>query len=61
MAFLLSGAPVAEALCQRIRAGAQLLRQRDVIPTVAIVRVGERPADLSYERGFTERERRQST
>lgn len=55
MAVLLSGAPVAQALCQRILTGGQLLRERGVIPTVVIVRVGERPADLSYERGFTKR------
>ena len=55
MAQLLAGAPVAEALCTRIRAGVTLLRSREVTPTVAIVRVGERPADLSYERGFTKR------
>ena len=55
MAQLLAGAPVAEALCARIRAGVTLLRSREVTPTVAIVRVGERPADLSYERGFTKR------
>lgn len=55
MAQLLAGAPVAEALCSRLREGVALLKSREVIPTVAIVRVGERPADLSYERGFTKR------
>ena len=55
MAQLLAGAPVAEALCVRLREGVALLTSREVTPTVAIVRVGERPADLSYERGFTKR------
>ena len=55
MAQLLTGAPVAEALCARLREGVALLKSREVTPTVAIVRVGERPADLSYERGFTKR------
>lgn len=55
MANLLTGAPVAEALCQRIRAGTALLKGRGVTPVAAIVRVGERPADLSYERGFAKR------
>lgn len=55
MAQLLAGAPVAEALCVRLREGVALLKSREVTPTVAIVRVGERPADLSYERGFTKR------
>ena len=48
MAQLLAGAPVAEALCVRLREGVALLKSREVTPMVAIVRVGERPADLSY-------------
>lgn len=55
MAELLSGAPVAAALCERVRAGVARLREQGVTPTVAIVRVGERPADVSYERGFAKR------
>ena len=55
MAELLSGAPVAARLCERLRAGVARLRERGVTPTVAIVRVGERPADVSYERGFAKR------
>ena len=55
MAELLSGAPVAAALCERVSTGVVRLRERGVTPTVAIVRVGERPADVSYERGFTKR------
>lgn len=55
MAELLSGAPVAARLCQRVSDGVARLRDRGVTPTVAIVRVGERPADVSYERGFAKR------
>ena len=55
MAELLSGAPVAARLCQRVSAGVSRLRDRGVTPAVAIVRVGERPADVSYERGFAKR------
>lgn len=55
MAKLLSGAPVAAGLCERITAGVVRLREQGVTPTVAIVRVGERPADVSYERGFVKR------
>ena len=55
MAELLSGAPVAEALCERARAGVDRLARAGVTPKAAIVRVGERPADLSYERGFARR------
>lgn len=55
MAKLLSGIPVSEDLCQRIRAGTALLREREILPAAGIVRVGARPEDLSYERGFTRR------
>lgn len=55
MAKLLSGAAVSEELCRRIRRGVELLRKREVTPTLGIVRVGERPADVSYERGATKR------
>lgn len=53
MAMLLSGRPVSEALCRRIRAGMVPLRERGVVPTMGIVRVGARPEDMSYERGAT--------
>lgn len=55
MAKLLSGAAVSEDLCRRIRDGVARLREREVTPTLGIVRVGERPADMSYERGATKR------
>jgi methylenetetrahydrofolate dehydrogenase (NADP+)/methenyltetrahydrofolate cyclohydrolase len=55
MAKLLSGVPVSEALCDKIRAATALLRERDCVPTLEIVRVGERPEDLAYERGFVKR------
>lgn len=55
MAMLLSGGPVSEDLCRRIHVGTALLREREILPTVGIVRVGERPEDVSYERGFTRR------
>jgi len=55
MAERLAGAPVAEALCRQIELGTRRLSEQGVVPMVSIVRVGERPADLSYERGFTKR------
>ena len=50
MVKLLSGKEVAEALNEKITGDAQELRERGVIPTLCIVRVGENPEDLSYER-----------
>ena len=49
------GAPVAQALTERLTAQADRLKARGIIPTLAIVRVGERPEDLSYERGALKR------
>lgn len=51
MAELWKGAPAAAALTEKLAVQAAALRQAGVVPTLAIVRVGERPEDLSYERG----------
>ena len=42
MAELLKGAPVARALTEELAARCAALRERGVVPTLAIVRVGER-------------------
>ena len=55
MAELLKGAPVARALTEELAARCAALRDRGVVPTLAIVRVGEREDDLSYERGALKR------
>ena len=55
MAEVWKGAPVAQALTERLILRAQALAARGVIPTLAILRVGERPEDLSYERGALKR------
>lgn len=53
--LLLKGAPVAAALNERMAADVAGLRARGVTPTLAILRVGEREDDLSYERGAMKR------
>ena len=55
MAELLKGAPVARALTETLCAESDALRARDVTPTLAILRVGERDGDLAYERGAIKR------
>ena len=55
MAELWKGAPAAAALTEKLAVQAAALRQAGVVPTLAIVRVGERPEDLSYERGAVKR------
>lgn len=55
MAELLLGKPVGDALSEETAARVAALRARGVQPTLTIVRVGERPDDLSYERGADKR------
>ena len=55
MAEILKGAPVAEALSETIRADVEALKAKGIVPTLAIVRVGEKQEDLAYERGATKR------
>jgi len=55
MAEVLKGLPVAKALTEQLVKRTQTLKGQGVTPTLAIVRVGERTDDLSYERGATKR------
>ena len=55
MAELLPGAPVAERLTQDLKARSDALRQRGVVPTLAIIRVGRDPGGLAYEKGAASR------
>ena len=55
MAELLKGAPVAKALTERNKETAEALRSKGITPTLAIIRLGEKPGDLSYERGALKR------
>lgn len=55
MAELLKGLPVAKALTEQLVVRVDVLKEKGVTPTLAIVRVGERDDDLSYERGATKR------
>ena len=49
------GKEVTAALNARLQAQVEDLKARGVTPTLGIIRVGERPDDLSYERGATKR------
>ena len=55
MTELLKGAPVAAAMKETMQKKAAELTALGHVPTLAIVRVGERPDDLSYERGAVKR------
>ena len=55
MSQLLKGAPVAAAISEDLKERCRLLAGKGITPTVAILRVGERPDDLSYERAALKR------
>lgn len=55
MAEILNGAPAAAALNEKTAADVAALKERGIVPALAILRVGEREDDLSYERGAMKR------
>lgn len=55
MAKQLLGKEVTAALNEKIKGNVADLQAKGISPTLGIVRVGERPDDLSYERGATKR------
>ena len=55
MATLLRGAEVVSALNEKVQTDVRALTARGVVPTLAILRVGEKPDDLAYERGAMKR------
>ena len=55
MAELLKGAPVAAALDEKTATAVTALKEKGILPRLAILRVGEREDDLAYERGAIKR------
>ena len=55
MATILKGAPVVAAMNERNALLCEQLKAKGITPTLAVVRVGEREDDLSYERGVMTR------
>ena len=55
MAKQLLGKEVTAALNERIKANVAELQGKGVNPTLCIIRVGENPSDISYEKGATKR------
>ena len=55
MARLLLGKAVADAIDEKTIVKVEELKAKGIQPTLAILRVGEREDDLSYERGATKR------
>ena len=55
MAMILKGAPVVAAMNEANAARCEALKEKGITPTLAVVRVGAREDDLSYERGVMTR------
>lgn len=55
MATILKGAPVVAAMNEKNAKRCEALKEKGIVPTLAVVRVGEREDDISYERGVTKR------
>lgn len=55
MAQILKGAPVAEAINAKTIKSVEFLQTKNITPTLAIVRVGENPDDVSYEKNAIKR------
>lgn len=55
MAELLRGKPVADALCAELEPRIRACTSAKTVPTLAVIRVGARPDDLSYERSLLKR------
>ena len=55
MAKQLLGKEVTAALNEKIKANVAELQAKGVNPTLCIIRVGENPSDISYEKGATKR------
>lgn len=52
---IIKGKPVADAITQSLIGEVENLRDKNIRPKLAILRVGENPSDLSYERGALKR------
>ena len=49
------GSPVAAAITEECKEKIAILKEKGIVPTLAIIRVGARPDDESYERGAEKR------
>lgn len=55
MTMLLKGAEVSKALNEKIKEDVKMLKDKGISPALATIRLGERPDDVSYEKGVTKR------
>jgi methylenetetrahydrofolate dehydrogenase (NADP+)/methenyltetrahydrofolate cyclohydrolase len=55
MAKILKGSEVTSVMNEKLKVETEALKQEGIMPTLAIVRVGDNSADISYERGASKR------
>ena len=55
MAILMPGGPVGKALSEKTAQNAARLRELGVTATLEVIRVGQRPEDMAYERAAMKR------
>lgn len=55
MEHILKGLPVANAISENVIASVEALKAEGIVPSLAIVRAGEKPDDLAYERAAMKR------
>lgn len=53
--MLLSGKPVSKAIDNETEKSVRILNSKGIFPTLAIIRIGEKPDDLAYERMIKKR------
>ncbi len=58
MTEILYGKPVAQKITLELAERADRLKQKGIVPVLAIVRVGENPGDMAYETGASNRSRK---
>src|SRR6056297_3220535 len=55
MSKLLLGKPVADKITEEVKLEVKNLKKQNIIPKLAIIRVGRNPSDMAYERGALKR------
>lgn len=55
MGQIIKGKPVADFITEQLKLETEKLKSKNIIPKLAILRVGENPSDLSYEKGVIKR------
>ncbi len=51
----LKGMPVANAITEHIKKQVEKLSEKQIVPKLAVIRIGEREDDISYEKGILKR------